>query len=89
VLRPGGLFVLRDHDVPDAAMERFVALVHTVFNLGTGARWAENAAEPRYFNSLAHWVALLEQAGFVDSGARLLQPNDPSANTLMAFRKLA
>ena len=89
VLRPGGLFVLRDHDVPDAAMERFVALVHTVFNLGTGARWAENAAEPRYFNSLAHWVALLEGAGFVDSGARLLQPNDPSANTLMAFRKPA
>lgn len=87
VLRPGGLFVLRDHHVPDAAMERFVALVHTVFNLGTGVDWADNAAEPRYFMPLDHWIGLIEAAGFEDSGARLLQANDPSDNTLMAFRK--
>jgi hypothetical protein len=86
-LKPGGLFILRDHDVPDAAMNKFVALVHTVFNAGTGVAWAENAAEPRFFNTLAHWVALLTSVGFEDRGARLLQPNDPSANTLMAFKK--
>jgi SAM-dependent methyltransferase len=86
-LRPGGLFILRDHDVPDIAMDRFVALVHTVFNAGTGVRWSDNATEPRFFNSLGHWVKLLEGAGFEDSGARLLQANDPSQNTLMAFRK--
>jgi SAM-dependent methyltransferase len=87
VLRPGGLFVLRDHHVPDAAMERFVALVHTVFNMGTGVDWDENAAEPRYFQPLDHWVRVIEAAGFDDNGARLLQANDPSENTLMAFRK--
>ena len=88
-LRPGGLFVLRDHHVPDPAMDRFVALVHTVFNLGTGVSWEENALEPRYFNTLDHWVSLIEAAGFEDIGARLLQASDPSDNTLMAFRKCA
>ncbi len=86
-LKPGGVFILRDHDVPDLAMDRFVALVHTVFNAGTGVSWNGNAAEPRFFNSLAHWIRLLEGVGFKDSGARLLQANDPSRNTLMAFRK--
>jgi FAD/FMN-containing dehydrogenase/SAM-dependent methyltransferase len=86
-LKPGGLFILRDHDVPDAAMDKFVALVHTVFNAGTGVSWEENAAEPRFFNSIDHWVGLLEGAGLRDRGVRLLQENDPSQNTLMAFEK--
>jgi FAD/FMN-containing dehydrogenase len=87
VLKPGGLFVLRDHHVPTPEMFAFVALVHTVFNAGTGVPWPENAAEPRYFDSLDHWVGLLANAGLEDLGFRLLQANDPSANTLMAFRK--
>lgn len=89
VLRPGGLFVLRDHHVPNIEMDRFVALVHTVFNMGTSVDWPENAAEPRNFQPLDHWVQLIEAAGLTDSGARLLQANDPSDNTLMAFRKVA
>jgi hypothetical protein len=87
VLKPGGLFVLRDHHVPTPEMFKFVALVHTVFNAGTDVPWSENAAEPRYFDSLEHWIGLLETAGLEDLGFRLLQANDPSANTLMAFRK--
>ncbi|TNE66385.1 MAG: FAD-binding protein [Alphaproteobacteria bacterium] len=88
ILRPGGTFILRDHDVPDETMNRFVCLVHTVFNLGTGESWDTNAAEPRYFNALGHWAAALERCGFRDSGARLTQANDPSANTLMAFSRI-
>ena len=84
-----GWFVLRDHHVPDIEMNSFVALVHTVFNMGTGVDWPENAAEPRNFQPLDHWVRLIEAAGLTDSGARLLQANDPSDNTLMAFRKVA
>lgn len=89
ILKPGGLFILRDHHVPTPDMFAFVALVHTVFNAGTNVPWSENAAEPRYFNSLEHWVGLLADAGLEDIGMRLLQANDPSANTLMAFRKAA
>ncbi len=85
ILRKGGTFVLRDHDVPNAEMDRFVSLVHTVFNLGTGESWETNENEPRFFNSLDHWVAALERNGFKDEGMRLLQENDPSDNTLIAF----
>lgn len=86
-LRPGGLFILRDHHVPDPGMWQFVALVHTVFNAGTQVSWEENAAEPRYFNSLEHWTSVVTDAGFEDMKRRLLQANDPSDNTLMGFRK--
>jgi FAD/FMN-containing dehydrogenase/SAM-dependent methyltransferase len=89
VLRPGGHFVLRDHHVPTEEMRLFVALVHTVFNCGTSVSWKDNAAEPRYFNTLDHWRTLLRDAGLEDRGSALLQANDPSDNTLMAFRKCA
>ena len=87
VLRPGGLFVLRDHDVTTPAMDAFVALVHTVFNCGISAPWEENAAELRFFAPVQAWVQRLAAHGLDDEGNRLLQANDPSANTLMSFVK--
>jgi len=89
VLRPGGVFILRDHDVTSAAMGDFVSLAHTVFNAGLGLSWETNRAEPRYFESIATWAERLAREGFVDSGERLLQVNDPSDNVLMAFTKSA
>jgi SAM-dependent methyltransferase len=56
IVRPGGYFVVRDHDVTDAALDRFVALAHTVFNAGLGESWATNAAELRHFASVAEWI---------------------------------
>lgn len=88
VLRKGGVFILRDHEVTDPVRWAFVSLVHTVFNLGTGASWADNQAEPRYFNSLKHWVESLEKHGLKDRGDRLLQDHDPSWNTLMRFDRV-
>ncbi len=87
VLRPGGLFVVRDHDVGGPAMDVFVSLAHTVFNAGLGVPWAVNRKERRHFASVAEWSRRLEGAGFRDTGARLLQAHDPSDNTLMAFVK--
>jgi FAD/FMN-containing dehydrogenase len=89
VLRPGGVFVLRDHDVDSESMRTFVSLIHTVFNLGLGVPFEVDAAEPRHFESVATWVERVERAGFVDGKARLLQANDPSKNVLMAFTKEA
>jgi FAD/FMN-containing dehydrogenase/SAM-dependent methyltransferase len=86
-IRPGGVLVLRDHDVPNADMHDFVSLVHTVFNAGTGETWETNAAEPRHFESLDFWVQLLASFGLVDSGKRLYQDHDPSDNVLMSFEK--
>jgi FAD/FMN-containing dehydrogenase/SAM-dependent methyltransferase len=85
VLRPGGTFILRDHDVTTPEMRTFVSLAHTVFNAGLGAPWAVNQAELRHFAPVADWVARLGQAGLRHTGPRLAQAHDPSDNLLMAF----
>jgi SAM-dependent methyltransferase len=87
VLRPGGVFVLRDHDVTSPEIFRFVSLIHTVFNAGTGAKWEQNRAELRHFVSIEEWSKRLAGVGLVDSGQRLYQAHDPSDNVLMSFTR--
>ena len=87
VLRPGGVFVLRDHDVTTPDMDAFVALAHIVFNAGLGLPWAENRKERRHFAPIAEWSRRVEAAGLVDGGRRLAQAHDPSDNLLLAFTK--
>ena len=89
VLRPGGVFVLRDHDVTSPEMEALVALAHTVFNIGLGETWAFNQAELRHFAPVQTWVERVEAVGFEDHGPRLYQALDPTKNALLAFRKVA
>lgn len=87
VLKPGGIFVLRDHNVTTKAMDQFVGLAHTVFNAGLGVPWDVNARERRHFAPVDEWSRRLAQ-GFRDAGKRLYQAHDPSDNALMAFVKL-
>jgi SAM-dependent methyltransferase len=89
ILRPGGIFILRDHDVTTPEMFAFVALAHAVFNAGLNVPWETNHAELRHFTSIAEWVNRLAKAGLQDTGRHLLQANDPTDNTLMAFVKAA
>ncbi|MEQ1806503.1 MAG: methyltransferase domain-containing protein, partial [Burkholderiaceae bacterium] len=85
VLRPGGAFIVRDHDVRTDDLRALVSLAHTVFNAGLGETWETNLAERRYFESAQTWVERLGAAGFDDSGERVLQQNDPTDNTLFCF----
>jgi len=87
VMRPGGLFIIRDHDVTTPQMDDFVSLAHTVFNAGLGVPWETNQKELRFFAPVAQWSHYLEERKLRDTGARILQPHDPSANTLMSFVK--
>lgn len=87
VLKPGGLFIMRDHDVNSEEMRVFASLIHTVFNLGLHESWEKNEQEFRSFRSVDEWVQVVENAGFKDQGFRILQLNDPSRNTLLAFIK--
>ncbi len=87
VLKPGGLFILRDHDVVSSEMNTFVALAHTVFNAGLGVPWATNRAELRFFRPIEDWIDYLGLRGLRHTGPRLLQAHDPSDNVLLAFRK--
>ncbi|WP_394782045.1 FAD-binding protein [Undibacterium sp.] len=86
-LRPGGYFILRDHDVTTPEMNAFVSLAHCVFNAGLGESWATNAAELRFFESLDTWIQRVEAAGMLHTGSKLLQAGDPSDNVLLAFRR--
>lgn len=87
VLRPGGLFILRDHDVVDEDMRAMAALAHAVFNAGLGTPWEENARELRHFRSIDAWIERLQRHGLTQVGPRLLQANDPTLNALLCFRR--
>jgi FAD/FMN-containing dehydrogenase/SAM-dependent methyltransferase len=87
VLRPGGVFIVRDHDVRTQDLRTLVSLAHTVFNAGLGECWEANQAELRFFESAQTWVQRLDAAGFDDTGHRVLQDNDPTDNTLFCFVK--
>jgi SAM-dependent methyltransferase len=87
MLRPGGVFVLRDHDVTTPQMRALVSLAHAVFNAGLGVPWETNAKELRHFAPVAEWVKRLDKVGLRDTGKRLLQAHDPTDNVLMSFVK--
>jgi SAM-dependent methyltransferase len=87
VLKPSGLFILRDHDVDDDYMRAMAALAHAVFNAGLGVPWETNARELRHFRSIDAWVALLDRHGLKAVGPRLLQAHDPTLNTLLCFQR--
>ncbi len=88
ILRKGGLFIMRDHDVKTPEMAVFVSLIHTVFNLGLNIPWETDSKEYKKFRPVDEWSKMLLSYGFEDSGERLLQDKDPSDNTLMAFEKV-
>ena len=88
ILRPGGSFVIRDHDVKTPEMATFVSLVHTVFNVGLNESWDFEQRDFKNFKPADEWAKIISAAGFKDAGKRILQDKDPSDNTLMLFTKL-
>lgn len=87
-LRPGGRFILRDHDVDSEPMRCFVSLVHTVFNAGLELPWTQDLKEHRAFEPLQFWTAYLKERGLTPCGKPLYQDHDPSNNALMIFEKV-
>lgn len=88
VLRPGGVLIVRDHQVHNEKMRRMVALAHDVFNMGTQETWKYNESERRNFYSLEKLDSMLTSAGFKAHGRRLLQDGDPTLNTLMKYTRV-
>ena len=88
ILRKGGLFIMRDHDVKTPEMATFVSLIHTVFNLGLNVSWETDSTEFICFKSVDEWSKLISTFGFKDNGQRILQDKDPSDNTLISFTKI-
>lgn len=89
ILRPGGTFLLRDHDANTEEMKKLVTVVHAVFNAATGETPEAEAVEFRNFTSLQHWIDAVEAVGFtLDTRvAPQIQEEDPTANALIKFTK--
>jgi hypothetical protein len=87
VLRPGGRFLLRDHDVDGESQWALVALAHDVYNAGLYISWSENHAQIRRFRSIPEWREYLTAAGFAPTQSQLAQDKDPTRNLLLEFVK--
>lgn len=86
ILRPGGIFIIRDHDATEKNLP-LLHVVHSVYNAGTGVSPEEESAEIRNFKPVAEWIKCIEKHGFTVTEKQMLQKNDPTANTLLCFIK--
>ncbi|MCL5875417.1 MAG: class I SAM-dependent methyltransferase [Candidatus Dependentiae bacterium] len=90
ILRPGGRFVLRDHDVTNSELQSIVSAAHSIFNLIVSQETIEaETQEYRNFHDIAYWIQLIEKEGFAVGQERLLQEGDPTYNTMLKFVKKA
>jgi len=90
ILRPGGIFLLRDHDCSEDGDADLAQAAHTVFNLANGVTAESEQAEVRNFASMRHWVDVLENAGFeqiADDKPVQEVAGDPTKNRMIAFRR--
>ncbi len=89
VLRPGGIFLLREHDAHNEDVKALVYAAHSLFNILVPNESIETElAEYRNFQPLNYWIDLLEQHGLKVGQQCLLQNGDPTLNTMLTFTKL-
>ena len=86
ILRPGGLFIVREHDAVDALMP-MLDLAHSVFNVVGGVSLRDERNEIRAFRPLLEWRRIVESAGFVDTMLYEVEEGDPTWDEMMAFCK--
>jgi len=90
ILRPNGIFILREHDASGDDLVSLVSSAHSIFNiLMTQESLQSELSEYRNFRPLSYWIDLLAQHGFTVDSQRLLQQGDPTYNTLLKFTKIA
>ena len=86
VLRPGGLFLFREHDAtPD--LIPMLDLAHSVFNAVVGATVKDERTEIRAFRPVAEWRAILTGAGFTDTFLYEMEDGDPTEDEMLCFCK--
>ncbi|KAF2073892.1 hypothetical protein CYY_004780 [Polysphondylium violaceum] len=88
ILRPGGCFITREHDLDkDRKLIPMLDCAHMVFNALTGISAPLERDEIRGFRSLSDWRLIIESVGFRDTMVYEMQPNDPTVDIMMCFRK--
>lgn len=90
ILRPGGIFLLREHNSKDSRRKALIYAAHSVYNiLITGASPEAEAREYRNFQPIEYWIALLEKHGLSVDSKQLTQQGDPTLNTMLKCTKTA
>lgn len=90
VLRPGGCFLLVDHNITDPLTLDMATLAHSVYNAVMGASVEEERNEIRHFKPLAHWIDLLAKYGLrldMTTDKEMVRNGDPTKNTMLRFVK--
>lgn len=89
VLKPGGSFIIREHDVVDKESEDMVKFAHIIYNCGTGITWKDNKKEMKNtkWTNVASLVKEMEDLGFTFYDKSFSQHKDPSNNKLLRFIK--
>ena len=87
-LRPGGVVLLRDHNVTTPELRDIASVVHSFVNATGGVSWEAESREVREFHSAEHWTQLMEAHHFTRiSPENLVLQDDPTQNGMMAFVK--
>lgn len=88
ILRPGGTFILMDHDASTPELVMLVDVVHSIFNVATGVSTEENSREVRNFHSLQYWSEMLQAQGFTYyPRGPFVRVGDSTLNALVRFDK--
>ncbi len=89
VLRPGGSFLLVDHNVTDAKTHDMATMAHSVYNAVMGVSLEEEMNELRHFKPLQAWQDLLAKHGFEVKmeSEPLMRDGDPTVNSMIRFVK--
>jgi len=88
ILKPGGIFILREHDAHNHELHALAYAAHSLFNaIIPQEELATEINEVRNFNPLSYWKQLLSSHGFSTGQTEIVQEGDSTLNTLMKFIK--
>lgn len=86
ILRPGGLFLIREHDAIPSLIP-MLDIAHSVFNVVTGVPLEDERTEIRAFRPVNEWRRLVSAHGFEDMQLYGLQATDPTIDFMITFAK--
>ncbi len=87
MLRPGGVFLVREHDLEVTGWPMIDA-AHIVFNALTGVSFIEECNEIRAFRSLADWRKIITNCTSLEHTMLFeVQSDDPTVDVMMCFFK--
>ena len=86
VLRPGGLFIVREHDASGDLIP-VLDLAHSIFNVVTGVSVTLEREEIRAFRPIIEWRRIIESVGLMDTYLYEMEKGDPTLDEMMCYVK--